>query len=737
MKLFSFEYRREIMDSLEFIIKQVVEELQIREQQVRQVIQLLDDGNTIPFIARYRKEMTGGLDEEQLRQIEERSNYLKALHDRKQEVIRLIDEQGKLTEELQKSIEKATKLQQVEDLYRPFKPKRKTRASVAKEKGLEPVAHALLDPKQINEIDSVAMRFIDPEKQLHTKEEVIQGGKDIIAEMVSDDPTVRQWVRTYTTDHGILEVLAKDKEQESVYEMYYEYKEPIKQIRLHRVLAINRGEKEDVLKTKILLEEEKVIEGIIRKFKPFMTFKMFPSVLKEVVEDSYKRLIATSIEREVRQSLTEKAEDQAIHIFSSNLRQLLLQPPIKGKMVLGVDPAYRTGCKLAVIDPIGNVKDIRVIYPTPPQSKVEESNQTIKKLVDQFGIELFVIGNGTASRETEQFVADFIREDGRDLSYIIVSEAGASVYSASELAREEFPKLDVSERSAISIARRLQDPLAELVKIDPKSVGVGQYQHDVTQKKLEESLKNVVESVVNFVGVDANTASVSLLQYISGMNKTVAKNFVAYREKNGRFDSREQLKKVPRFGAKTYEQAVGFLRIDGANPLDRTSIHPESYEATYALLDHMGVSKNQIGTETVKGKIQQIDMAKMSETLSIGLLTLKDIAENLIRPMRDPRDELPRPIFHKDVLKIEDLTPGMALKGTVRNIVDFGVFIDIGVKEDGLVHISELSDHYVKHPLDVVAVGDIVDVWVLQTDVKKKRISLTMRKDHAATPKNA
>ncbi|MFV9511762.1 Tex family protein [Tepidibacillus sp. LV47] len=715
------------MDLLAFIVEKVAKELQLEEQQVIQVLQLLDDGNTIPFIARYRKERTGGLDEEKLRQIEERANYLKALHDRKQEVLRLIAEQGKLTEELKKEIEQATKLQQVEDLYRPFKPKRKTRASIAKEKGLEPIAKALIDPDQIEQIESLANNYLDPEKELHQVEDVIQGGKDIVAEMISDDPMVRQWVRAYTIKHGMIEVQAKDKEQESVYEMYYDYKEPVKQIRHHRVLAINRGEKEGFLKVKITIDEEAIFQGIARKFKPFLSFKSLPILLREIIEDSYKRLIAPAVERDVRQVLTEKAEEQAIHIFASNLRQLLLQPPVKGKVVLGIDPAYRTGCKLAVVDPIGNVKEIRVIYPTPPENKIEEANQVLKDLVDRFDIEIIAIGNGTASRETEQFVADFIRKYNANVSYIIVSEAGASVYSASELAREEFPNLDVSERSAISIARRLQDPLAELVKIDPKSVGVGQYQHDVSQKKLEESLKNVVESVVNYVGVDANTASVSLLQYISGMNKTVAKNLVTYREKNGPFLSREDLKKVPRFGAKTYEQAIGFLRIDGVNPLDKTSIHPESYEATYALLDTIGISKEEIGTKELKERISQIDLKDMSEKLDIGLMTLEDIVENLVRPMRDPRDELPKPIFHKDVLKIEDLKPGMMLKGTVRNIVDFGIFVDIGVKEDGLVHISELSDQYVKHPLDVVSVGDIVDVWVLNTDIKRKRISLTMK----------
>lgn len=716
---------------LKFMMNQISEELNLRFEQVQQVITLLDDGNTIPFIARYRKEMTGQLDETILRQIAESITYLRNLHNRKIEVIRLIEEQGKLTESLKAEIENATKLQKVEDLYRPYKQKRKTRASVAKEKGLEPFALILLESKNNDQIIEQAEKYISSEKELFTVEDVIQGGQDIIAEMISDDPAVREWVRKETYQKGIFIVKAKDDEKESVYEMYYDYKEAVRTIRHHRVLAINRGEKEDFLKAKIEIDEQSINVGIKRKFKPLSSQTNLSDLLIEVVKDSYKRLISPSIEREIRQILTEKADEQAIHIFSANLRQLLLQPPIKGKVVLGIDPAYRTGCKLAVINQIGKVEDIRVIYPTPPKNKVEEAKEQLKEIIAKYGIEIMVIGNGTASRETEQFVADFIREFNYDVYYIIVSEAGASVYSASELAREEFSDLDVSERSAISISRRLQDPLAELVKIDPKSVGVGQYQHDVSQKKLENSLSQVVESVVNYVGVDANTASASLLQYISGMNKTAAKNIVGYREKNGKFNNREELKKVPRFGAKTYLQAIGFLRIDGENPLDKTPIHPESYSETYKLLELIDVAPIDIGSNELKDKLDSLNLNELSEKLSIGLPTLKDIVESLIRPVRDPRDELPKPIFHKNVLKIEDLKPGMHLQGTVRNIVDFGAFIDIGVKEDGLVHISEMSDKYIKHPLDVVSVGDIIDVWVINTDIQKKRISLTMKENNS------
>lgn len=720
------------MEILQFMVEQISEELKLKKDQVKQVITMLDEGNTIPFIARYRKEMTGQLDETVLRDISEKITYLRSLHQRKEEILRLIEEQGKLTEVLRVEIEGATKLQKLEDLYRPFKPKRKTRASVAKEKGLEPFSLMLLDNQLTYELLSEkAKQFISAEHDLNIIEDVFQGGQDIVAEMLSDDPLVRDWVRKETLSKGILVVQAKDDTAESVYEMYYDHKEPVRSIRDHRILAINRGEKEEFLKVKLEMDKTYVLKGLIKTFKPFNLFNKLPLYLESVVEDSYKRLISPSVERELRQILTEKAGEQAIHIFSANLRQLLLQPPIKGKIVLGVDPAYRTGCKLAVINPIGKVEDIRVIYPTPPQSKVKEAKEQIKMLVDKFGIEIIVIGNGTASRETEQFIADFIREYSLDIYYIIVSEAGASVYSASKIAKEEFPDLDVSERSAISIAKRLQDPLAELVKIDPKSVGVGQYQHDVSQKKLEHSLGQVVESVVNYVGVDANTASISLLQYISGMNKTTAKNIVSYREKNGKFNSREELKKVPRFGAKTFEQAIGFLRIDGENLLDKTSIHPESYPVTYNLLEYIDVLPSEIGSQILKDRLAGIDLRAISEKQNIGIPTLKDIVDSLIRPVRDPRDEMPKPIFHQDVLKLEDLKTGMHMQGTVRNIVDFGAFIDIGVKEDGLVHISEMSDKFIKHPLDVVVVGDIVDVWILKTDVQKKRISLTMKTSNA------
>ena len=716
------------MAAQNFIIKQVSEELNLKQLQVKNVVDLLEEGNTIPFIARYRKEVTGQLDENTLRQIDERTTYLKNLEQRKNEVLRLIEEQGKLTEDLKTEIGQAVLLQRVEDLYRPFKPKRKTRASIAKEKGLEPFAYQLLDFNLKKEqLIENAKQYLSEKDNLNTIEEVFQGAKDIIAEMISDDPDLRDWIRKETMKKGMLVIQAKDDKKESVYEMYYDYKEPVRSIRHHRVLALNRGEKEDFLKAKIELDELMIRNGIEKRFHQFSNFSTLPAHLAEVVEDSYKRLIAPSVEREVRQMITEKAEEQAIHIFSANLRQLLLQPPIKEKIVLGVDPAYRTGCKLAVVNRVGKVLDISVIYPTPPQKKEEEAKKQIKNLIEKYQIEIVVIGNGTASRETEMFIADFIQENNFDIKYIIVSEAGASVYSASKLAQEEFPKLDVSERSAISIARRLQDPLAELVKIDPKSVGVGQYQHDVSQKKLETSLSQVVESVVNYVGVDLNTASVSLLQYISGMNKTAAANIVKYREENGKFNNREELKKVPRFGDKTFQQAIGFLRIDGENPLDRTSIHPESYEVTYNLLQHLNLSVNELGTEQLKQRLVQMDQEDISKKLSVGLPTLKDIIDSLIKPFRDPRDELPKPIFYKNILKIEDLKPGMQLKGTVRNIVDFGAFVDIGVKEGGLVHISEMSEKYIQHPLDVVSVGDIIDVWVIKTDIGKKRINLTMK----------
>jgi len=721
----------------ERILKQLSVELGIAEKRVRAAVELLEEGNTIPFIARYRKEMTGELDENELRSIEERMRYLRHLEDRKLEVTRLIAEQGKLTEELRAAIAAAGKLQEVEDLYRPFRQKRKTRASVAKEKGLEPLAQWMLEHRGSGSLEEEAARYVDPEREVHTVADAIQGALDIVAEAISDDAAVRSWVRTHTMRNGVLCTEAKDSTVESVYEMYYDYREPVRKLPPHRILAINRGERENVLKVRLELPVEPVIEYIAKKWvKSGATAR---EALMAAVEDAYKRLIAPSIEREVRGELTEKAEEQAIAIFAENLRNLLLQPPVRGRIVLGVDPAYRTGCKLAVVDETGKLLEVAVAYPTPPASKVAEAEQIFTRLIDRHGVDLIVIGNGTASRETELFVADLIGKWNRGeigqgggrkkLQYIIVSEAGASVYSASKLAQEEFPDLDVAERSAVSIARRLQDPLAELVKIDPKSIGVGQYQHDVAQKKLEESLKFVVESAVNHVGVDLNTASPSLLSYVSGINATLAKNIVKHREQHGKFTSRMQLLDVPRLGAKAFEQSVGFLRIpDGDSPLDNTPIHPESYPVVDRLLAEIGLDAVQIGTAEGREALRAVDAEAMAARLGVGLPTLRDILDSLQRPGRDPRDELPPPIFHTDVLKMEDLKPGMELKGTVRNVIDFGAFVDIGVKTDGLVHISQLSDRYVKHPTEVVSVGDIVTVWVLGVDEKRGRISLTMRR---------
>lgn len=717
----------------ERILKQLSKELGIAEKRVRAAVELLEEGNTIPFIARYRKEMTGELDENELRSIEERMRYLRHLEDRKLEVIRLIAQQGKLTEELQAAIVAAGKLQEVEDLYRPFRQKRKTRASVAKEKGLEPLAQWMLEQRGDGSLEEEAARYVDPEREVHSVEDAVQGAMDIIAEAVSDDAEVRAWVRTHTMRHGVLCTEAKDETAESVYEMYYDYREPVRKLPPHRILAINRGERENFLRVRLELPVEPVIDYIAKKWVKHGLVAR--EAVMAAVEDAYKRLIAPSIEREVRGELTEKAEDQAISIFAENLRNLLLQPPVRGRIVLGVDPAYRTGCKLAVVDETGKLLGVAVAYPTPPVSKVAEAEQIFTELIDRHGVDLIVIGNGTASRETELFVAELIgklnRRDsgGKKLQYIIVSEAGASVYSASKLAQEEFPDLDVAERSAVSIARRLQDPLAELVKIDPKSIGVGQYQHDVAQKKLEESLKFVVESVVNHVGVDLNTASPSLLSYVSGINATLAKNIVKHRERHGKFTSRMQLLDVPRLGAKSFEQCVGFLRIpDGDSPLDNTPIHPESYPVVDRLLAELGLDAAQIGTEEGREVLRKVDAEAMAARLDVGLPTLRDILDSLQRPGRDPREELPPPIFHTDVLKMEDLKPGMELKGTVRNVIDFGAFVDIGVKTDGLVHISQLSDRYVKHPTEVVSVGDIVTVWVLSVDEKRGRISLTMRR---------
>nr|WP_280921760.1 Tex family protein [Paenibacillus sediminis] len=712
----------------ERIIKQTAKELEISLKQIRTTVTLLDEGNTIPFIARYRKEMTGELDENQLRAIEERVSYLRNLEERKREVIRIIEEQGKLTEELKSSIVNAVKLQEVEDLYRPYRQKRKTRASVAKEKGLEPLANWIWEQPKQGDLNSEAAKFIDAEKGVETAEDAIQGAMDILAEQIADDANIRAWVRRYTFDHGMIRSEAKDAEQESVYEMYYNYSELAKKMPPHRILAINRGERENVLKVTLEAAPEFVyryIAGQVIKGQSSVE-----SVITAVIEDAYKRLIAPSIEREVRAELTEKAEKHAISIFAANLRNLLLQPPVKGKCVMGVDPAYRTGCKIAVVDETGKLLEVAVTYPTPPNNKKAEASAIINGLIDKYGVELIVIGNGTASRETEQFIAELIAErKGDELAYIIVSEAGASVYSASKLAQEEFPDLDVAERSAASIARRLQDPLAELVKIDPKAIGVGQYQHDVSQKHLEESLKAVVESAVNHVGVDVNTASSSLLSYVSGINATIAKNIVKFREENGKFTNRKQLQKVPRLGAKTFEQCVGFLRItDGDNPLDSTPIHPESYDVVDRLFTELKLSLDQLNTKEAAAALEKLSPEQMAEKLDVGVPTLRDIVESLQRPGRDPREELPLPIFRTDVLKIEDLVPGMQLQGTVRNVIDFGAFVDIGIKSDGLVHISELSDNYVKHPMDVVSVGDTVTVWVLNVDVKKGRVGLTMKK---------
>lgn len=712
----------------ERIIKQVAKELSLSLKQVRTTSELLDEGNTIPFIARYRKEMTGELDENQLRLIEERIVYLRNLEDRKVEVIRIIEEQGKLTGELKQSITQAVKLQEVEDLYRPFRQKRKTRASVAKEKGLEPLAVWIWgQPKQGNVLEEAA-RYINAELGVEDAEVALQGAKDILAENIADDAAIRAWIRRYTLDHGMLTSEAKDAEQESVYENYYDYRELAKKMPPHRILAINRGERENILKVGLDVQPEPAhrhMEGQIIKGASAVQ-----DVLRDVIEDAYKRLIAPSIEREVRAELTEKGENQAISVFSANLRNLLLQPPIHGKRVLGVDPAYRTGCKLAVVDDTGKLLEVAVTYPTPPHNKKREAAEVFHRMIKQYDIGLIVIGNGTGSRETEQFVAEIIQENGDEgLVYLIVNEAGASVYSASKLAQEEFPDLDVAERSAASIARRVQDPLAELVKIDPKAIGVGQYQHDVSQKVLEESLKAVVESAVNHVGVDVNTASPSLLSYVAGVNATIAKNIVKYREENGRFTNRRQLQKVPRLGAKTYEQCVGFMRIaEGENPLDRTPIHPESYKVVDQLFKELQVALDKLGSKELSVLLSEQQPEQLAVKLDVGVPTLRDILDSLQRPGRDPREEMPLPIFRTDVLKIEDLVEGMELQGTVRNVIDFGAFVDIGIKSDGLVHISQLSNGYVKHPMDVVSVGDNVTVWVMNVDTKKGRVGLTMKK---------
>ncbi|UJM28220.1 RNA-binding transcriptional accessory protein [Bacillus aerophilus] len=717
------------MKTSDFLLKQIATELKLSTKQIGSVIQLLEDGNTVPFIARYRKEQTGSLDEVQIQTISERYTYIQNVMNRKEEVIRLIAEQDKLTDELKQKIEQAHKLQEVEDLYRPFKQKRKTKANVAKAKGLEPLAEYLLKLPN-DEIEKKASAFINEEKEVTTAEEALEGAQHIIAEQLADDPDMRKWIRSETYQKGSLVTSGKDVEndEKNVYEMYYDYQEPIKKIVPHRVLAVNRGEKEGILKAAIeppaenirFYIDKQVLKGKQTTARPY---------IEAAIDDAYKRLIQPSIEREIRKELTEKAEEQAIHIFAENLRKLLLQPPMKGKRVLGVDPAFRTGCKLAVVDDTGKVHHIGVIYPHPPVQKKAEAKQKVKEIIQSSNIEVIAIGNGTASRETEQFIADLIQELDQPVSYLIVNEAGASVYSASALAREEFPDLQVEERSAISIARRLQDPLAELVKIDPKSVGVGQYQHDVSQKQLNSSLTFVVETVVNQVGVNVNTASQALLQYVSGLSKAVAGNIVKRREEIGRFTSRKELKDIPRLGAKTYEQCIGFLRItDGQDPLDRTGIHPESYKETKQFLRMINMTPDDLGTEQLKEKMAEVKLDEAAQQLDIGPITLQDIIDQLTRPERDPRDEVPKPLLKTDVLKLEDLKQGMELQGTVRNVVDFGAFVDIGVKQDGLVHISKLSNRFVKHPLDVVSVGDIVTVWVDSVDQAKGRVALSMLK---------
>ncbi len=710
------------------IIKQLKEELKIETWQVEAVVSLIDEGNTIPFIARYRKEKHGSLNDEQLRNLSERLTYLRNLEDKKAQVLASIEEQGKLTEDLKAQILAATTQVVVEDLYRPYRPKRRTRATIAKEKGLEGLANVILLQITEKPIEEEAKAYLSEEKEVNTVEEAIQGAMDIIAENISDDADYRSYIRKATMNEGTIVSTAKDEKAESVYEMYYNFEEKIDKIAGHRVLALNRGEKEKFITVKVTAPEEKIImflqKKVIVKNNPYTT-----QILKDTIDDSYKRLVAPAIERDIRNELTEKAEDGAIKIFGKNLEQLLMQPPIVGKVVLGWDPAFRTGCKLAVVDATGKVLDTTVVYPTEPQNKVEETKKTVKQLIDKYDISLISVGNGTASRESEMIIVEMLKEIHKPVQYVIVNEAGASVYSASKLATEEFPNFDVGQRSAASIARRLQDPLAELVKIDPKSIGVGQYQHDMNQKKLSEALSGVVEGCVNKVGVDLNTASASLLEYISGISKVIAKNIVVYREENGKFTERKQLLKVAKLGPKAFEQCAGFMRIsDGKNPLDATSVHPESYDAAAKLLEKAGYQLEDI-KNGLTGLGKEIkDKKTMAEQLGIGEETLIDIIKELEKPGRDPRDEMPKPILRTDVLEMKDLTPGMVLKGTVRNVIDFGAFVDIGVHQDGLVHISQLTDKkFVKHPLEVVSVGDIVEVKVMSVDLPKKRIQLTMK----------
>ena len=713
------------------MIKKIASELEVQAWQVEAAVKLIDEGNTIPFIARYRKEATGTLNDEQLRKLHERLVYLRNLEEKKQQVLSSIEEQGKLTEELKKQILEAQTQVLVEDLYRPYRPKRRTRATIAKEKGLEGLANIILLQMTRKSLEEEAKDFLSEEKEVLTVADAINGAKDIIAESISDEAAYRTRIREMTEKEGVLTAEAKDEKAESVYEMYYHFQEPVTKLAGHRVLALNRGEKEKILTVKVEAPEDRILryleKQIIKKENPNTT-----DTLKEVIEDSYKRLIAPAIEREIRNAQTEKAEEGAMNVFGKNLQQLLMQPPISGQVVLGWDPAFRTGCKLAVVDPTGKVLDTAVVYPTAPtnEKKIRAAKDKVKEFIDKYHITLISVGNGTASRESEQVIVEMLKEISTPVQYVITNEAGASVYSASKLATEEFPNFDVGQRSAASIARRVQDPLAELVKIDPKSIGVGQYQHDMNQKKLGETLSGVVEDCVNKVGVDLNTASASLLEYISGVSKTIAKNIVAYREENGRFTDRKQLLKVAKLGPKAYEQCAGFMRIQGgANPLDQTSVHPESYYAAELLLKKLGYSTTDIADKKLDGLSGKVrDYKKLAGELEVGEITLRDIVKELEKPARDPRDEMPKPILRTDVLEMKDLTPGMILKGTVRNVIDFGVFVDIGVHQDGLVHISQLTDKkFVKHPLEVVSVGDIVEVKVMSVDLNKKRIQLTMK----------
>ena len=710
------------------MIRTLAQELGIKTGQAEAAVKLIDEGNTIPFIARYRKEVTGALNDEVLRNLYERLNYLRNLEEKKEQVIGSIEEQGKLTPELKKQILEAQTLVAVDDLYRPYRPKRRTRAIIAKERGLEPLANILSLQQTAKTMEEEAKAYINIEKDVETVEDALAGAMDIVAEAISDEAQYRQYIRDITMKKGVLSSEAKDADEESVYEMYYGFSEPVAKLAGHRVLALNRGEKEKLLTVKIEAPQEEIFrylkKKIIRRDNPNTT-----PYLERTIEDAYSRLIAPSVEREIRSELTEQAEDGAIKVFGKNLQQLLMQPPVAGQTVLGWDPAFRTGCKLAVVDPTGKVLDTVVIFPTAPQNKVEESKKILKKLIKKYGITLISVGNGTASRESEQVIVELLKEIPEHVQYIIVNEAGASVYSASKLATEEFPNFDVGQRSAASIARRLQDPLAELVKIDPKSIGVGQYQHDMNQKKLSGALEGVVEDCVNRVGVDLNTASAPLLEYISGISVTVAKNIVAYREENGQFTDRKQLLKVSKLGPKAYEQCAGFLRITGGkNPLDATSVHPESYESAKKLLELLGYSMEDLKEQKLKGISTKVkDKKKLAEQLGIGALTMDDILKELEKPARDPREDMPKPILRTDVLEMKDLTPGMILKGTVRNVIDFGAFVDIGVHQDGLVHISQICDRFIKHPLEAVSVGDVVDVQVMSVDLKKKRIALTMK----------